>query len=126
MRLKLLAFSNMADLRDLSQIIENIGDKPPIRSSVNLESQEDAELERKLREIKYKQELRKDWILFILRDVVVFSAALVFIFVIAGYSLFTLSRGSSSREEKKFATSVLTIIVTVLVIFVIGNTANSK
>ncbi len=116
----------MADLRDLSQIIENIGDKPPIRSSVNLESQEDAELERKLREIKYKQELRKDWILFILRDVVVFSAALVFIFVIAGYSLFTLSRGSSSREEKKFATSVLTIIVTVLVIFVIGNTANSK
>ena len=116
----------MADLRDVSQIIENIGDKPLIPSSVNLQSQEDADLERKLRELKSKQELRKDWILFILRDVVVFSATLLFIFAVAGYSLFTLSRGSSSREEKKFATSVLTIIVTGLVIFVTSSTANSK
>jgi len=116
----------MAQLTDLSEIIANKGDNPLILSSVNLQSQEDADLERKLRELKSKQELRKDWILFILRDVVVFSAALGFIFAVAGYSFFTLLRVRSSQDEKKFATSVLTLILTGLVVFVTGTTATSK
>ncbi|MEH1871289.1 hypothetical protein [Nostoc sp.] len=71
----------MTDKIDLSQIIANKADE-------NLQSQEDVELEPKLRELKFKQELRKDWILFIVRDVVIFPAAILFIFAISGYSLF--------------------------------------
>ncbi|MBW4594333.1 MAG: hypothetical protein KME46_15805 [Brasilonema angustatum HA4187-MV1] len=80
----------MADLKDLSNLIAKQGNNPLILSSLNVHSQEDAVLERKLRELKYKQELRKDWILFIVRDVVVFSAAFVFFLAVSGYSLFTL------------------------------------
>ncbi|MEA5550996.1 hypothetical protein VB713_08395 [Anabaena cylindrica UHCC 0172] len=57
---------------------------------VNLSTQEDVELERKLRELKFKQELRKDWILFILRDVIVYSTTILFMFIVAGFYLFTL------------------------------------
>ncbi|MBD2514417.1 hypothetical protein H6G93_05240 [Nostoc sp. FACHB-973] len=78
----------MTDIKDLSKIIASKGNKPLILSIGNLESQEDVELERKLRELKFKQELRKDWILFIVRDVVFFSAAILFIFAVSGYSLF--------------------------------------
>ncbi|MBX9258180.1 hypothetical protein H1Q63_30380 [Desmonostoc muscorum CCALA 125] len=78
----------MTDIKDLSKIIATKGNKPLILSIGNLESQEDVELERKLRELKFKQELRKDWILFIVRDVVFFSAAILFIFAVSGYSLF--------------------------------------
>ncbi len=74
---------------DLSKTIASKGDNPLILSTVNLQSKEDAELERKLRELKFKQELRKDWILFIVRDVVIFPAAILFIFAVSGYSLFT-------------------------------------
>jgi hypothetical protein len=84
----------MADLIDLSKIIAKKGDKPLVLSSVNLQSQEDAVLERKLRELKSKQELRKDWILFLLREVVAFSVTRIFIFSVAGYFIFTLIRGS--------------------------------
>ncbi|WP_193195537.1 hypothetical protein [Nostoc sp. MG11] len=79
----------MTDLIDLSKIIASKGDKPLLVSIVNLQSHEEAELERKLRELEFKQELRKDWILFIVRDVVIFSAAILFIFAVSGYSLFT-------------------------------------
>ena len=79
----------MTDRTDLSKIIASKGDNPLIISTVNLQSQEDSELERKLRELKFKQELRKDWILFIVRDVVIFPAAILFIFAVSGYSLFT-------------------------------------
>ncbi|MBI1242537.1 hypothetical protein [Umezakia ovalisporum] len=65
-------------------------DKPAVILPVNLQSQAEAELELKLRELKFRQELRKDWILFIVRDVVIFSAAIAFIFLICGYSLFIL------------------------------------
>ncbi|RCJ42722.1 hypothetical protein A6770_07535 [Nostoc minutum NIES-26] len=78
----------MTKIKDLSKIIASKGDKPLVLSIVNLESQEDAELERKLRELKFKQELRKDWILFLVRDVVIFSAAILIVFAIGGYSLF--------------------------------------
>ncbi|WP_179198288.1 hypothetical protein [Nostoc sp. T09] len=57
---------------------------------VSLPSKEDAELERKLRELKFKQELRKDWISFLLKDVIVYSATVIFIFTVAGFYLFTL------------------------------------
>ncbi|MBD2536004.1 hypothetical protein H6G97_44460 [Nostoc flagelliforme FACHB-838] len=78
----------MTDKTDLSQIIASKNDNPLILSPENLQSQEDVELERKLRELKFKQELRKDWILFIVRDVVIFPAAILFIFAVSGYSLF--------------------------------------
>jgi hypothetical protein len=74
---------------DLSKTIASKSDNPLIISTVNLQSKEDAELERKLRELKFKQELRKDWILFIVRDVVIFSAVILFIIAVSGYSLFT-------------------------------------
>lgn len=79
----------MTNITDLSKIIASKGDNPLIISTVNLQSQEDSELERKLRELKFKQQLRKDWILFIVRDVVIFPAAILFIFAVSGYSLFT-------------------------------------
>ncbi|MBW4675791.1 MAG: hypothetical protein KME52_17735 [Desmonostoc geniculatum HA4340-LM1] len=79
----------MTDIKDLSKIIATKGKKPLVLSIGSLQSQEDAELERKLRELKFKQELRKDWILFLVRDVVFFSAAILFIFAVSGYSLFT-------------------------------------
>jgi hypothetical protein len=78
----------MTDRTDLSKMIASKGDNPLIVSEENLQSQEDLELERKLRELKFKQELRKDWILFIVRDVVIFPAAILFIFAASGYSLF--------------------------------------
>ena len=79
----------MTDITDLSKIIASKGDNPLIISTVNSQSHEDSEVERKLRELKFKQELRKDWILFIVRDVVIFPAAILFIFAVSGYSLFT-------------------------------------
>ncbi|MBN3881963.1 MAG: hypothetical protein HWQ44_02975 [Nostoc sp. JL34] len=78
----------MTDRTDLSKIIASEGDNPLILTPENLQSQEDVELERNLRELKFKQELRKDWILFIVRDVVIFPAAILFIFAASGYSLF--------------------------------------
>ncbi|MCC5607208.1 hypothetical protein LC612_10505 [Nostoc sp. CHAB 5834] len=78
----------MTDRTDLSKIIANKAENPLIIPPENLQSQEDVELERKLRELKFKQELRKDWILFIVRDVVIFPAAILFIFAVSGYSLF--------------------------------------
>ncbi|MFS0516397.1 hypothetical protein ACEYW6_17010 [Nostoc sp. UIC 10607] len=75
-------------MTDLSKIIAHKGDNPLITSPENLQLQEDVELERKLRELKFKQELRKDWILFIVRDVIIFPAAILFIFAASGYSLF--------------------------------------
>ena len=79
----------MTNITDLSKIIASKGDNPLIISTLNLHSEEDSELERKLRELKFKQELRKDWILFIVSDVVIFPAAILFIFAVSGYSLFT-------------------------------------
>ncbi|MEA5581103.1 hypothetical protein VB620_07090 [Nodularia harveyana UHCC-0300] len=65
-------------------------DKKAVVSPVNVRSHAEAELELKLRELKFRQELRKDWILFIVRDVVIFSVAIAFVFSICGYSLFIL------------------------------------
>ncbi|MDZ8236759.1 MAG: hypothetical protein RMZ69_06220 [Nostoc sp. ChiQUE01a] len=78
----------MTYIKYLSKIIATTDNNPLFLSMENLQSPEDAELERKLRELKFKQELRKDWIIFIVRDVVFFSAAILFIFAVSGYSLF--------------------------------------
>ncbi|PHM08812.1 hypothetical protein [Nostoc sp. 'Peltigera malacea cyanobiont' DB3992] len=83
----------MTDITDLSKRIASKGDNPLILSPANLQSPEDLEVERKLRELKFKQELRKDWILFIVRDVVIFPAAILFIFAVSGYSLFMQIHG---------------------------------
>ncbi|MEH2212076.1 hypothetical protein [Nostoc sp.] len=83
----------MTDITDLSKRIASKGDNPLILPPVNLQSEEDVELERKLRELKFKEELRKDWILFIVRDVVIFPAAILFIFAVSGYSLFMQIHG---------------------------------
>jgi hypothetical protein len=78
----------MTQIIDLSQIIANKGKNALIISEVNKQSQEDAELERKLHELQFKQELRKNWILFIVRDVVIFSTTIFFILAVSGYALF--------------------------------------
>ncbi|BAY95451.1 MULTISPECIES: hypothetical protein [unclassified Tolypothrix] len=69
---------------------EEIIDEIYTNGYLSLPSKEDTELERKLRELKFKQELRKDWILFLLKDVIVYSATIIFIFAVAGFYLFTL------------------------------------
>lgn len=87
-KLKLWASNNMTDVKDLSQIIASKGQNPLVISAINKQSSADAELERQLRELQFKQELKKSWILFIVRDVVIFSAIIFFIFAVSGYSLF--------------------------------------
>ncbi|WP_177176200.1 hypothetical protein [Trichormus sp. NMC-1] len=74
---------------DTSSTAEIIDDIYTSRT-VNFSTKEDVELERKLRELKFKQELRKDWILFIVKDVVVYPATMLFIFTIIGYYVFVL------------------------------------
>jgi hypothetical protein len=73
-----------------AQILNNVDTS----SLMNLSTKEDVELERKLRELKFKQELRKDWILFILKDVIVYAATIIFIFILSGFYLFTLIQKS--------------------------------
>ena len=136
----------MADLKDLSNLTASLGDKPLVLSAVKegevssdtsetsqrslgegKQSQEDAALDRKLREKKSIQELRKDWVFFILMDVIALSAALIFILAVGSYSLFSFIQGdSSSDDEKKFAISVIALIVTTgLVSFVAGRSSVS-
>jgi hypothetical protein len=78
----------MVDLIDISEVIATKGERPLIVLAENQQSLENSRLERKLRELKFKQELRKDWILFIVRDVVIYSAIILFILAASGYSLF--------------------------------------
>ncbi|BAT54911.1 hypothetical protein NOS3756_38860 [Nostoc sp. NIES-3756] len=78
----------MKDVIDISRIIASKGENPLIVLTENKQSPENSRLERKLQELKFKQELRKDWILFIVRDVVIYSAIILFILMASGYSLF--------------------------------------
>jgi hypothetical protein len=80
---------NVATWEDERPTEENIDNIYASRYASVL-SKEDAELERKLRELKFKQELIKDWISFLVRDVIVYSATTIFIFAVAGFYLFTL------------------------------------
>jgi myo-inositol-1-phosphate synthase len=79
-------FETEAETRTTAEILENIY----TNRFVNLPTTEDLELERKLRELKFKQELRKDWILFLLKDVIVYAATILFMFTFAGFYLLTL------------------------------------
>ncbi|MEA5616532.1 hypothetical protein VB711_01570 [Cronbergia sp. UHCC 0137] len=83
------SFDIEEDTGTTAELIDDIYDS----SSVSLPTQEKVELDHKLRELKFKQELRKDWILFILKDVVVYAATIIFIFTIAGFYLFTVIKG---------------------------------
>jgi S-adenosylmethionine synthetase len=79
-------FETEAETSTTAEILENIY----TNRFVNLPTTEDLELERKLRELKFKQELRKDWILFLLKDVIVYAATILFMFTFAGFYLLTL------------------------------------
>lgn len=47
--------------------------------NLTFSTEADAELERRLREIKFRQELRKDWIIFLVKDVIVYATTVIFI-----------------------------------------------
>lgn len=78
----------MTNVIDISQVIATKGEKPLIVLTQSKQSQENSKLERRLQELKFKQELRKDWVLFIVRDVVIYSTIILFILAASGYSLF--------------------------------------
>lgn len=88
LKLKLWVSNAMTDVKDLSQVIANKGEKQLIVSIANKLPKEDVELERKLRELKFRQELKKDWILFIVRDLIIFPTAIFLLLTVSGYSLF--------------------------------------
>ncbi|MBK1990560.1 hypothetical protein A0J48_024055 [Sphaerospermopsis aphanizomenoides BCCUSP55] len=79
-------FATEEDTRTTAEIVDDIY----TNGIVNFPTHEDRELERKLRELKFKQDLRKDWILFIVRDVIVYPATILFMFIVAGFYVFTL------------------------------------
>ena len=70
---------------------EELIDDLQIIPYTRLPDQEDIELERKLRELKFKQELRKDWISFLVKDVIVYSTTMLFILVLIGFYLFRIN-----------------------------------
>lgn len=70
---------------------EEVIDDIQIIPYTRLPDQEDIELERKLRELKFKQELRKDWISFLVKDVIVYSTTMIFILVLIGFYLFRIN-----------------------------------
>ncbi|MFM7366126.1 MAG: hypothetical protein ACKO11_16860 [Cuspidothrix sp.] len=71
---------------------ERVIDDLQISSYTRLPDQEDIELDRKLRELQFKQELRKDWISFLVKDVVSYSITMIFILTLAGFYLFRIPR----------------------------------
>jgi hypothetical protein len=87
---ELQSFPETLETEDHTQTTAEIFDNTYASNTVNFPAKEDVELERKLREIKFKQDLRKDWILFILRDVIVYAATVLFIFTVTGFYLFAI------------------------------------
>ncbi|MBD2662937.1 hypothetical protein B6N60_00458 [Richelia sinica FACHB-800] len=82
-------------LKDTNNNWENAVDEEVIENIytsryINISAKEAADFDYKLRELKFRQELLKDWILFILKDVVVYSLTILFIFSAAGFYLFSL------------------------------------
>lgn len=55
-----------------------------------IKTEADSELERRLREIKFQQEIRKDWIIFLVKDVIVYSATVIFILIFVSFYLFNI------------------------------------
>ena len=87
---ELQSFAETLETEAHTQSTAEIFDNTYASNTVNFPAKEDVELERKLREIKFKQDLRKDWILFILRDVIVYAATVLFIFTVTGFYLFAI------------------------------------
>jgi hypothetical protein len=85
---ELQSFADTLETEEDTSNTAEIFDDIYASSTVNFPTKEDVELERKLREMKFKQELRKDWILFILKDVIVYAATVLFMFTVAGFYLF--------------------------------------
>lgn len=83
-------FATPAATRFPAEILDDVDTS----SLMNISTKEDVELERKLRELKFKQELRKDWILFIIKDVIVYATTIIFILIFSGFYLFTLIQKS--------------------------------
>jgi hypothetical protein len=80
------ALNNWENPDSTEELIDDLQIIPYTR----LPEQEDIELERKLRELKFKQELRKDWISFLVKDVIVYSATMIFILTLVGFYLFRI------------------------------------
>lgn len=98
----------MTDVKNLTDLIANQGDKPLIISS-------EAE---NIKAKQVKQELKKDWVFFIVRDVIVFAAVVIFVLTVGMYSLLIVFRGAAPENEKEFAIAVISMIMTGLIIFV--------
>ena len=88
-------------LTDSNSSLDNLQNSHPPEELINdlqispytrLPDQQDIELERKLRELKFKQELRKDWIPFLVKDVIGYSVTMIFILTLAGFYLFRIHR----------------------------------
>lgn len=88
-------------LTDSNSSLDNLQNSHPPEELINdlqispytrLPDQQDIELERKLRELKFKQELRKDWISFLVKDVIGYSVTMIFILTLAGFYLFRIHR----------------------------------
>lgn len=105
----------MTDIKDLSDLISSQGDKPLILLSVaeNINAK------------KINQELKKDWVFFIVRDVIVFAAVVIFVLTVGMYSLLIVFRGAAPENEKEFAIVVISMIMTGLIIFVTARSTAS-
>ncbi|WP_413171404.1 hypothetical protein [Anabaena azotica] len=83
-------FTETLETEDHTQTAAEMFDDIYASNTVNFPTKEDVELDRKLREMKFKQDLRKDWILFLLRDVIVYAVTVLFIFTVSGFYLFAI------------------------------------
>jgi nitrate reductase NapE component len=109
------------------EIESQLEHNPLVISKVNLQSQDDANLERNLRELKARQELRKDWLIFIFKYILGFLSAILVITLLGCYGFLILFRDNISLEEKKIATSIFSLIATGLLSFITGRaTATPK
>ena len=91
-----------------------------VKSEVTTKSIAEAELDRQLRTEEERYKRRKDFLNFLVKDVAVFSSAIIFILAVGAYSLYTLVKDTSSVDEKQFAKTVIALIVTGLISFVSG------
>ncbi len=87
------------------------------------QSQEEADFDRKLREIKAGQELRKEWFIFILnqsKDIIIFLLAVLIVLRIDIYAFTILQLDTSSESKVRFAIAALTATVSSLLSYLVG------
>ncbi len=105
----------MTELKDIANLIASQGDQPLRVSSIKFDYKNATSPNINN---KQKQELKKDWIFFIVRDVIIFAAVIIFVLTVGMYSLLIVFRAASPEDEKKFAISIIMMIMTGLIIFV--------